>query len=143
MAVDCEGVRLSRFGRICVVQLAAPGREAGAPERLFLVDALRPGVVAALAPLLESEAVAKAPGGSRLRRASARISGNHPRWRAGGSEPAERGVETREVLGRDEAQGQRPRHTRSDAARLSAASVSEGIGATSDVHTRAPSLSLA
>lgn len=53
IGVDCEGVRLGRFGRICTVQLAEPG------GRLFMLDALRPGLVEALAPLLESPAVAK------------------------------------------------------------------------------------
>lgn len=53
VALDCEGVRLGRFGRICLVQLAVPG------GRLFLFDALRPGVVEALAPLLESTRVEK------------------------------------------------------------------------------------
>jgi len=53
VAVDCEGVRLGRFGRICVVQLATPC------GRLFLLDALRPGLVAALAPLLESPVLTK------------------------------------------------------------------------------------
>jgi len=53
IGLDCEGVRLGRFGRICVVQLAA------LDGRLFVLDALRPGVVEALQPLLESRAVAK------------------------------------------------------------------------------------
>lgn len=53
LAFDCEGVRLGRFGRICLLQLGAPG------GRFFLLDALRPGVVEAVAPLLESRDVGK------------------------------------------------------------------------------------
>lgn len=53
VALDCEGVRLGRFGRVCLVQAAV------ADGRHFLLDALRPGVVEALAPLLESRDVVK------------------------------------------------------------------------------------
>ncbi|CAE8610911.1 unnamed protein product, partial [Polarella glacialis] len=54
VALDCEGVRLGRFGRVCLIQIAS-----STSGRLFLCDALRPGVVEALAPLLESPDVAK------------------------------------------------------------------------------------
>jgi len=53
IGVDCEGVRLGRFGRICLVQIAAPD------GRLLLLDALRPGLMEALAPVLESESIVK------------------------------------------------------------------------------------
>lgn len=53
VALDCEGVRLGRFGRLCLMQLAAPG------GRYYMLDALRPGVAEGLAPLLESRRVVK------------------------------------------------------------------------------------
>jgi len=53
VALDCEGVRLGRFGRICVVQLATSG------GRIAVLDALRPGVVEALRPMLEDPSVVK------------------------------------------------------------------------------------
>lgn len=53
VALDCEGVRLGRFGRICMAQLAV------SDGRVFLFDALRPGIIEALGELLESEHVAK------------------------------------------------------------------------------------
>lgn len=53
VALDCEGVRLGRFGRVATLQLALPD---GAS---FLFDALQPGLVTAVAPLLESRAVVK------------------------------------------------------------------------------------
>lgn len=53
VGLDCEGVRLGRFGRLCLMQLAAPG------GRFFMLDALRPGVAEGMAPLLESSAVVK------------------------------------------------------------------------------------
>eukprot|EP00929_Paragymnodinium_shiwhaense_P088301 TRINITY_DN48599_c0_g1_i1.p1 TRINITY_DN48599_c0_g1~~TRINITY_DN48599_c0_g1_i1.p1 ORF type:complete len:485 (-),score=95.20 TRINITY_DN48599_c0_g1_i1:507-1907(-) len=54
VGLDCEGVRLGRFGRLTVMQLAA---DRG--QRLFLLDALRPGVVEAVRDLLESKKVVK------------------------------------------------------------------------------------
>eukprot|EP00927_Polykrikos_kofoidii_P061081 TRINITY_DN55977_c0_g1_i1.p1 TRINITY_DN55977_c0_g1~~TRINITY_DN55977_c0_g1_i1.p1 ORF type:complete len:610 (-),score=115.90 TRINITY_DN55977_c0_g1_i1:42-1808(-) len=61
VAMDFEGVRLGRFGRMCVTQLATSdgGGSDGSAPRLMLFDAIRPGIVEALAPLLESPDVAK------------------------------------------------------------------------------------
>ena len=53
VALDCEGVRLGRFGRICLLQLQ------DSKGHVLLCDALRKGVVEALAPLLESRRVVK------------------------------------------------------------------------------------
>ena len=53
VALDCEGVRLGRFGRVCLLQLQSSS------GRVLLCDALRSGVVEALAPLLESRRIVK------------------------------------------------------------------------------------
>eukprot|EP00439_Symbiodinium_sp_Y106_P044541 s1182_g5.t1 len=53
VALDCEGVRLGRFGRICLLQLQ------DSKGQVLLCDALRTGVVKALAPLLESRQIVK------------------------------------------------------------------------------------
>ena len=53
MAVDFEGVRLGRFGRVCLMQLQ------DVSERVLLCDVLRPQVLEAFAPLLESNSVVK------------------------------------------------------------------------------------
>ena len=53
VALDCEGVRLGRFGRVCLLQLQ------DSDGRVLLCDALRAGVVEALAPLLESRRIVK------------------------------------------------------------------------------------
>ncbi|CAE7810231.1 EXD1 [Symbiodinium sp. CCMP2592] len=53
VALDCEGVRLGRFGRICLLQLQ------DSKGQVLLCDALRTGVVKALAPLVESRQIVK------------------------------------------------------------------------------------
>lgn len=53
VAVDFEGVRLGRFGRVCLMQLQ------DGFGRVLLCDVLRPHVLAAFAPLLESHSVLK------------------------------------------------------------------------------------
>lgn len=50
---DCEGVRLGRYGRLCLLQIAT--QDGG----VFICDALKNGVVEGLAPLLESRGVVK------------------------------------------------------------------------------------
>lgn len=53
VALDIEGVNLGRFGRICLVQLSTRDRQ------FFLIDALKPGIIKELKPLLEDQRVAK------------------------------------------------------------------------------------
>eukprot|EP00922_Rhytidocystis_sp_ex-Travisia-forbesii_P013672 GHVS01020437.1.p1 GENE.GHVS01020437.1~~GHVS01020437.1.p1 ORF type:complete len:456 (-),score=69.12 GHVS01020437.1:909-2276(-) len=53
VAVDCEGIHLGRFGRLCLLQVFAP------PNHLLLCDALQPGVVQAFEPLLCSKHIRK------------------------------------------------------------------------------------
>ncbi|KYF46479.1 3'-5' exonuclease domain-containing protein, partial [Toxoplasma gondii ARI] len=55
VALDCEGVTLGRFGRVCTVQLATP-------THTLLLDALKPGVVGGnrkLKDVLESPHIVK------------------------------------------------------------------------------------
>uniref|UniRef100_A0A0G4I031 3'-5' exonuclease domain-containing protein n=1 Tax=Chromera velia CCMP2878 TaxID=1169474 RepID=A0A0G4I031_9ALVE len=52
VAVDCEGVALGRYGKLCLVQLSSL-------DSLFIIDALKRETVEALAPLLMSEKVLK------------------------------------------------------------------------------------
>eukprot|EP00927_Polykrikos_kofoidii_P043792 TRINITY_DN37893_c0_g1_i1.p1 TRINITY_DN37893_c0_g1~~TRINITY_DN37893_c0_g1_i1.p1 ORF type:complete len:398 (-),score=49.81 TRINITY_DN37893_c0_g1_i1:78-1271(-) len=52
VAVDCEGVALGRWGRLCLCQVATP-------EKVYLFDALRTGVMDVLAPALASAGVVK------------------------------------------------------------------------------------
>merc|ERR1712216_994647 len=52
LGMDCEGVSLGRWGRLCLCQVATP-------ERVYLFDALREGVMDALQPVLTSSGVAK------------------------------------------------------------------------------------
>ena len=56
LALDCEGVRLGRFGRICLMQMQDQ------EGRVMLCDALRPGIMEAFRPLLESPKILKARG---------------------------------------------------------------------------------
>lgn len=53
IALDCEGVRLGRFGRVCLIQMALPS------GHLILCDALQAGVVEALVPVLQSTSILK------------------------------------------------------------------------------------
>ncbi|KAF4649986.1 hypothetical protein FOL47_001540, partial [Perkinsus chesapeaki] len=52
LGVDCEGVGLSRWGRLCVMQISAG-------DTVFVCDALRSGVVEALRPILEAQHIRK------------------------------------------------------------------------------------
>ena len=52
VALDCEGVGLGRWGRLCLLQMATQ-------DKVFLFDPLRDGVVSALAPVLTSGRIAK------------------------------------------------------------------------------------
>ena len=54
IALDCEGVRLGRFGRLSLMQMQDEDGQ------VMLCDALRPGIVEAFRPLLESPSVVKA-----------------------------------------------------------------------------------
>ncbi|CAK9102185.1 unnamed protein product [Durusdinium trenchii] len=53
IALDCEGVRLGRFGRLSLMQMQDEDGQ------VMLCDALRPGIVEAFRPLLESPSVVK------------------------------------------------------------------------------------
>lgn len=50
--MDCEGVALGRWGRLCLLQIATP-------ERVYLFDALREGVIDVLRPVLEDPSTVK------------------------------------------------------------------------------------
>eukprot|EP00397_Hematodinium_sp_SG-2012_P050737 GEMP01059118.1.p1 GENE.GEMP01059118.1~~GEMP01059118.1.p1 ORF type:complete len:381 (+),score=89.22 GEMP01059118.1:110-1252(+) len=52
VALDTEGVRLGRFGRLCVLQLRTP-------SQAYLCDALKDGVLDALKPVLQSSETLK------------------------------------------------------------------------------------
>ena len=52
VGLDCEGVGLGRWGRLCLLQLSTP-------DKVFLFDPLRDGVVSALSPVLTSGRVIK------------------------------------------------------------------------------------
>ncbi|CEM09985.1 unnamed protein product [Vitrella brassicaformis CCMP3155] len=52
VAMDCEGVMLGRFGRLCLVQLSTR-------ERILVCDALKTGVVEALKPILSDPNIIK------------------------------------------------------------------------------------
>uniref|UniRef100_A0A0G4HYI2 3'-5' exonuclease domain-containing protein n=1 Tax=Chromera velia CCMP2878 TaxID=1169474 RepID=A0A0G4HYI2_9ALVE len=52
VAVDCEGVSLGRFGRLCLLQMATD-------SEVFLLDTLRDGVVDTVAPVLTSTEILK------------------------------------------------------------------------------------
>lgn len=52
LGVDCEGVALGRWGRLCLCQIATT-------DRVYLFDALREGVLDVLGPVLESSSIVK------------------------------------------------------------------------------------
>ncbi|CEL95361.1 unnamed protein product [Vitrella brassicaformis CCMP3155] len=52
IAVDCEGVNLGRFGRLCLIQIAAG-------DRVFLFDCLKEGIMNTLAPVLSHANIVK------------------------------------------------------------------------------------
>lgn len=52
IGVDCEGVGLSRWGRLCVLQISAG-------DTVFVCDALRSGVIHSLRPVLEANHIKK------------------------------------------------------------------------------------
>lgn len=52
LGVDCEGVALGRWGRLCLCQIATT-------ERVYLFDTLREGIVDTIRPVLESGSVVK------------------------------------------------------------------------------------
>ncbi|KAF4685402.1 hypothetical protein FOZ60_006570 [Perkinsus olseni] len=52
VGVDCEGVGLSRWGRLCVMQISAG-------DTVFVCDALRAGVIENLRPVLEASHIRK------------------------------------------------------------------------------------
>ncbi|CAJ1406680.1 unnamed protein product [Effrenium voratum] len=58
LGLDCEGVALGRWGRLCLCQVATP-------QQVFLFDGLRTGVVEVLRPVLTSTAVTKVMHDSR------------------------------------------------------------------------------
>lgn len=58
LGLDCEGVSLGRWGRLCLCQVATQ-------QQVFLFDALRTGVIEALRPVLSSAAVTKVMHDSR------------------------------------------------------------------------------
>ncbi|CAK9111360.1 unnamed protein product [Durusdinium trenchii] len=58
LGLDCEGVSLGRWGRLCLCQVATPGQ-------VFLFDALRKDVIEVLRPVLTSTAVTKVMHDSR------------------------------------------------------------------------------
>lgn len=58
LGVDCEGVALGRWGRLCLCQVATT-------ERVYLFDALRDGVLDALRPVLTSSSIMKVMHDSR------------------------------------------------------------------------------
>eukprot|EP00933_Yihiella_yeosuensis_P055370 TRINITY_DN5411_c0_g1_i3.p1 TRINITY_DN5411_c0_g1~~TRINITY_DN5411_c0_g1_i3.p1 ORF type:complete len:259 (+),score=36.63 TRINITY_DN5411_c0_g1_i3:86-862(+) len=52
IGVDCEGVALGRWGRLTLCQIATP-------EKVYLFDALREGVIEVIQPILASNGITK------------------------------------------------------------------------------------
>lgn len=60
VGIDCEGVRLGRFGRLTLLQMAIPNREnVYAEPDIHLIDASVPGVLEAVSPILMSPDIQK------------------------------------------------------------------------------------